>query len=69
MALLLIEYGADPNISNFIGHTALMNAADRGNVTLLEALLRKGARGQFHQHFKSSFCADNLAPKKYKPKI
>jgi hypothetical protein len=25
--------------------------------------------GQFHQHFKSSFCADFLAPKKYKPKM
>ncbi len=24
---------------------------------------------QFHQHFKSSLCANILAPKKYKPKI
>ncbi len=26
-------------------------------------------RGQFHQNFMSSFCADFVAPKKYKPKM
>ena len=25
--------------------------------------------GQFHQHFTSSFCANIIAPKKYKPKL
>jgi ankyrin repeat protein len=42
MALHLLEHGADPNIFNINGQTALMNAAKRGNVTILEKLLSRG---------------------------
>jgi len=43
MALHLLEHGADPNIFNINGQTALMNAAKRGNVTILEKLLSRGS--------------------------
>jgi ankyrin repeat protein len=43
MARALLAKGADPNIKNKVGGTALMIAAATGQAEIVEALLEKGA--------------------------
>jgi len=43
IVLLLLEKGADVNLSNDIGWTALMYAANHGHLTIVDALLVRGA--------------------------
>ena len=50
LALLLIERGANVNIQNIQGWTALMDAAEAGNVRVVKALLAAGARTQARHH-------------------
>ena len=40
---MLIEKGADPNIQDIIGWTALMKAAHKGNVEIAQILINNGA--------------------------
>ncbi|MDZ7581156.1 MAG: ankyrin repeat domain-containing protein [Deltaproteobacteria bacterium] len=40
---MLIEKGADPNIQDFDGWTALMKAAYKGNIEIVQILINNGA--------------------------
>jgi len=40
---MLIEKGADPNIQDFDGWTALMKAVYKGNVEIVQILINHGA--------------------------
>jgi ankyrin repeat protein len=40
---LLLAHGADSNVSNSVGNTALMSAAKNGNLDIVELLLSHGA--------------------------
>lgn len=46
----LLSHGADPNIQNFIGETALHQAAEYGNIEVAEKLLRCGAETNLQNH-------------------
>ena len=43
IAEMILENGADPHISDHMGHTALHRAASKGNVNMVKLLLSRMA--------------------------
>ncbi len=66
-ALRLLALGASPNVPDPRGWTALHQAAARGNVTLLRALLEAG--GDPHRLDEARHSALDLARAKQKPRL
>jgi hypothetical protein len=52
----------------FVGETDLRLLAPKNDCILHHKVGDIDLRGQFHQHSTPSFCANSLAPVKYKPK-
>ena len=52
MVQLLLDAGADPNLRSNLGSTALMDAADNGNVLVIKQLLKAGADPTMKDDFK-----------------